>query len=123
METIWELQNTIRSGSRDYGPDPGAPYQSGSGATNLESFESATRSSTKRDHAISHCRAMARVARDQGGWPLALDWTIAELAITEEATGFEVSRLLSLCWNAPEPPERWNGPYSNTLRLTRSIGG
>ncbi len=97
METIWDLQNKIRGGFPDYGPDPGAPYHSGSGASNLEAFESAIRSSTKRDHAVSHCRAVARVAHDQGRWPLALDWMIAELAITDEATGFDVPMLLSLC--------------------------
>ena len=63
METIWELQNKIREGFRDYGPDPSAPYHCGTEAGDLESFESAIRSSTRRDHAISHCQAMARLAR------------------------------------------------------------
>lgn len=106
METIWDLQNIIRGGFQDYGPDPGAPYQSGGGVSNLDAFEGAIRAATKRGRAISHCRAMARIARDQGRWPLALDWMIVELAITDEATAFEVPRLLSLCWNAPDPPDR-----------------
>src|SRR5207249_3767605 len=83
--TIWEVQLDIRNGAKSFGPDPGSPY-AGSGVPNhLERFDNAQRASTKRDHAIAHCQAMASYYRARQAPHLALDWIVASLALAGTA--------------------------------------
>ena len=60
MHTSWDLQQLIRSGATSYGPDPGAPYADSLTPSYLESFEKATRPSTRKDHELQHCQLLPR---------------------------------------------------------------
>ena len=58
VETLWEIQKLIRDGATLYGGDVGAPYAPKAGANYLQMYQNATRTSTKREQAVGHCRAM-----------------------------------------------------------------
>ena len=98
MGTLWELQEYVRSTKSDPLADPGAPYASESIKNHLESYDRAIRTSTKKEHAISHCRCMQEYCHSRSLIPQATDWTLAEFALTDPSTAFDMPRLFRLYW-------------------------
>src|SRR5262249_29736637 len=108
--TIWDVQKQIRAGETQFGADPGAPYAASATVNYLERWEATTRTSTKRDHGLSHCLKMAEHAHADQKWALAMDWLIAAfsfVATRQEVESFE-DTMLRLLWAVPVLAEKRN---------------
>src|SRR5208337_268277 len=98
MQTLWQLQQLIRAGKTEYGKDPGAPYVNATMTNYLESFEQASRPSTKRDHEFNHCSSMQRYCHVQNRIPEAVDWALSAISVADTDSAYDLTSLYSLYW-------------------------